>query len=273
MNGKYILLYDQDCPLCKAYTNFFVNKGFIDKKYHISFQNGIDRYRHVVDEDRAHNEIACIDVNSNHVFYGAKGFFKVVGQRFPWLEWFSNLPLIASFISKLYFFISYNRNIIVKKQGIQCACAPAKNWTYRILFMLLTFWFTSVQVQYYFENYFGSYLQHNAVSDYLLMLGQYAFLTICFVLLKQKNNYDYLGTIAFVTFIGALILAIGNGIFQLFELFQMQLGILPEVLYGMVFFIMFHIHNQRSKSNEWTHWLTICWLAFRIGIYFLVFNF
>lgn len=273
MNGKYILLYDQDCPLCKAYTNLFVTKGFIDKTEHISFQKGIDRYRHLVNEDRAHNEIACIDLNTNNVFYGAKGFFKVLGQRYPLLERISNWPIFSWLIEKCYFFISYNRNIIVKKQGVQCACEPSENWTYRLLFIALTFWFTAVHVQHYFDHYFTAYVQEHPVPDAVLMLLQYGVLTSLFLLFKQRNIYDYLGTIAFTTFIGGIILALGNGAFYLLSLVHFELGMLPEILYGIVFFVLLNIHYRRCTINGWSHWMSVCWLLFRIAIYFLVFNY
>jgi hypothetical protein len=92
-------------------------------------------------------------------------------------------------------------------------------------------------------------------------------------MLKQRNFYDYIGQVAFVSFLGGLLL----GFFDLGLLFLKSIGFETELLvgvcYGIVYLFMVYEHARRIKILGFSGWLTITWIAYRLLIYPIAFKF
>jgi len=70
------LLYDDDCPLCKAYTSGFIATGMLDKNGRKSYSELTYEERSFVYTHRACNEIALVDNNNKTVTYGIDSLLK-----------------------------------------------------------------------------------------------------------------------------------------------------------------------------------------------------
>lgn len=95
------LLYDEDCPLCNAYTAGFIKAGMLDKA-------GRKPYSHInegdafVDANRARNEIALVDYQNGTVTYGVDSLLKVIGHSFPLIEKAGRAKPVHWLLKKLY---------------------------------------------------------------------------------------------------------------------------------------------------------------------------
>ncbi len=79
------LLYDEDCPLCQAYTSAFVKTGILDQNGKKPFTKITTEEAHFIDTERAANEIALIDTKNKTVIYGIDSLLKVLGNSFPFI--------------------------------------------------------------------------------------------------------------------------------------------------------------------------------------------
>ncbi|MFP9113813.1 hypothetical protein ACLI1A_07705 [Flavobacterium sp. RHBU_3] len=77
------LVYDKDCPLCRAYTAGFVKTGMLDENGRLPYADLNAESCAFVDADRARNEIALIDHKSKTVTYGIDSLLKVLGHSMP----------------------------------------------------------------------------------------------------------------------------------------------------------------------------------------------
>lgn len=274
MKANYTLLYDEACPLCKWYTGLFLKYGLLNEKGRMAYQQINTAVFPMVDLEKAKDKIACIDQTTGKVVYGIDSLLTIIGQRFPWIQKIGSWKIIHFLLSLLYNFISYNRKIIAnsKKNSIECACDPSKNYPYRIAFLILISLATWAIVDTFFTRYLAEFLIKKPVNDGVLLIAQLAFQLIAFQLLRQKNSYDYLAHVAFVSFLGALLLWFTTIGLNLLNHFQLDTSLLAPVCYGIVILFMFMEHKKRLERNNWTAWLSVTWVLFRIGIYFLVFK-
>ncbi|MNY22041.1 hypothetical protein D3C86_1556270 [compost metagenome] len=179
------------------------------------------------------------------------------------------------FLKLLYLLISYNRKIIVPTpvKKIDCACEPTKSILWRAVFIIVISLLTSLSVNWYFDLFLTEYMLNNPPHDLVLLSAQIGFQGLIFLLLKQENSYDYLGHLAFTSFLGSLLLVFfGVGI-RFLGVLGIQAGFLPVVCYGIVFAFMFFEHKRRLGLKGWTWKLSLSWILFRIAIYPLVFQF
>src|SRR4051812_48603829 len=118
------LLYDEDCPLCRAYTSGFIATGMLDENGRKPYAYLTEEERTYVDAHRACNEIALVDNDNKTVTYGIDSLLKVLGNSFPLIAKVGYLRPINYFLKKLYSFISYNRKVILpgkaNADGTQC---------------------------------------------------------------------------------------------------------------------------------------------------------
>ncbi len=73
MKNNKIIIYDDNCPLCAAYTKAFVSAGMIQQKNRKSFNTVEPLLLELVDTKRCPNEIPVIDRDSKEVYYGIDG--------------------------------------------------------------------------------------------------------------------------------------------------------------------------------------------------------
>lgn len=269
------LLYDEDCPLCRWYTRIFVKYGIIEQSGRISYNEYVAAHPNVVDTNIAQTKIACLNQQTNQVLYGIDGLVAILGNRFAMVRILGNFKPINWLLKLLYLLFSYNRRIFapVRKRNIECvACEPAKSITWRIIFISLMSYMTYLIVHWYFKSFLADYLVLNPVNDIFLLLAQLGFQWLAFTVLGQENSYDYLGHLAFTSFLGSLaLLVFGIGL-KLLSFTGIQINFLAVVCYGTTVAFMFFEHKRRITLKQWTWKLSLSWILFRICIYPLVFQ-
>jgi hypothetical protein len=268
------LLYDEDCPLCRWYTSLFVKYGILDTDGRISYNKYVILHPTKINADIAQTKIACIDHQTNQVYYGIDGLVLVLGYRFKLIRILGNFKPINLLLKLLYLLFSYNRRIFapVAKRAVECTCEPPKSILWRSIFIALLSFFTYLIVSWYFKHFLAHYMLASPPNDLILLMAQLGFQWGAFLFFHQKNSYDYLGHLVFTSFLGALLLAFfGFGI-QILNLFGIQTEFLAIVCYGITILFMFLEHKRRIQLKEWTWKLTISWIVFRILIYPFVFQ-
>lgn len=274
METKLFLLYDEDCPLCRWYTAKFVQYGFLRPEGRIAYSEYIRQFSGTVDPELAQTKIACVDHQTNQVSYGIDSLLLILGQRFKWIPVIGRFKPVNYLLQLLYLLISYNRKIVAPapKQKMACACEPSKSVLWRAVFIVLISWITSRVIRWYFPLFFSDYLNANPVSDLVLLLLQLVVQNIFFRIFRQQNLYDYLGHLAFVSFLGSLLLLGFGLLIQLFGAFGIPGSFLSAVSFGITLCFMFFEHKRRIQLKGWTLKLCISWVVFRMLIYPLVFH-
>lgn len=130
-----VIIYDDVCPLCKAYTGGFVRFGLLQQR--MGFAAASPELLQKIDLDRARHEIPLHDLGSGETLYGLDALFLILGARFPVLRpLFRFRPFRAS-LYFLYQIITYNRRVIAGSrapaEGFDCA--PDVNRFYRWLYI------------------------------------------------------------------------------------------------------------------------------------------
>lgn len=269
------LLYDEDCPLCRWYTRIFVKYGIIETSGRISYNDYVAAHPDEIDTNIAQTKIACLNQQTNQVLYGIDGLVALLGNRFLLVRILGNFKPINWLLKLLYLLFSYNRRIFapVRKRNIECvACEPAKSVTWRIIFISLMSYLTYLIVHWYFESFLADYLVPHPVNDILLLLAQIGFQWLIFAALGQENSYDYLGHLAFTSFLGALALLVFGVGLNFLSLAGIQIHFLAVVCYGTTVAFMFFEHKRRLALKDWTWKLSLSWILFRMCIYPLVFQ-
>ncbi len=135
-----IIIYDDVCPLCKAYTNSFVNLGWLLPDHRVGFSSASSELLASIDLDRARHEIPLYDTQTKETLYGKEALFFILGEEFPVFKPLFKLSLFRFLIHGLYQIITYNRRIIAGSKAPISGfdCAPDFNGFYRWLYISLT---------------------------------------------------------------------------------------------------------------------------------------
>ena len=138
MNDK-ALIYDDNCPLCSAYTKAFVKGGFLKPANRIAFSD-VNMQQFKIDWNRARHEIPLIDMQNGEVKYGVDALVDILQQKFSFINPLMNIKWLYWFFKKLYKLISYNRKIIVAakapcKTSIDCTPDYSFFWRWVLIFI------------------------------------------------------------------------------------------------------------------------------------------
>ncbi|MEI6408387.1 MAG: hypothetical protein WCR52_03305 [Bacteroidota bacterium] len=118
-----IIIYDDVCPMCQAYTAGFVRFGLLEARS--GFADASPEMLQKLDLNRARHEIPLLDTQTGETLYGLNALFYLLGARFPWMQPIFRLRVVRTFLYGLYQIITYNRRIIAgsqsPKQGFDCA--------------------------------------------------------------------------------------------------------------------------------------------------------
>jgi predicted DCC family thiol-disulfide oxidoreductase YuxK len=266
---NHTLLYDQDCPLCHWYTNLFLKYKLLDENGRIAFQEVDEANFPLVDFELARNKIALVNRINGEVYYGIDSLAKVLGTNFWIVSYFLKFKFIHWFFEQLYNFISYNRKIVIPVSCNKSAsCNPSRNWFWRIVFIFFCAVVVNLIVGHYFTRHLSSFFIGNPVyGDSIYFMGQLLFQWIVCLLLGERNWYDYLGHVSFVSFLGALMLGFFGLGLSLLGYFHIQIQLLQPFCYGMVYAWMFLDHRKRLEIADMDWRLTYTWLIYRLMIY------
>lgn len=270
---KYTLIYDDECPLCQAYTGQFIKRGLLDKEGRTAYQTmNFDKYP-FIDKKLAANKIALLNTQTGEVTYGIDSLIKVLSHQYPLIGSISRFKWIYILLTLLYQFISYNRKVIAPSPiNSKQVCTPSVAITWRVLFIAFNALVVHVIVTWYFKTFLSQYMHSGIhIPDVVLFVAQIVFQGIVFISLKQSNFYDYAGQLSFSAFLGALLLGfLGIGLVVLSYL-GIQIELLATVSYGIVYMFMFYEHWRRVGLYHWSKYLCVSWMLFRLLIYPLVF--
>lgn len=265
----YILLFDEDCPMCAIYARLFAWIGLMPIESFIPWAKGIEVPGLVFDFELSKDKIALINTQTQKTIYGLDSIIEILSFIYPWLKKILQFTPLYFFLSKLYTFIAHNRKIIAAIDcGDRCPCNPSKHYLARVLFILLCGVFVHWQVTHYFTTILSDYYIGNKLyGDFLFFLGQLGFQFLVFKLMNQRNFYNYAGHVSFVSFLGAVLLGLAYLGLDLLKQWGLEIGLLGSVIYGMVFCFMYYEHKRRIALEGWSPWLSLTWVLYRLLIY------
>lgn len=244
MNSK-IIIYDDNCPLCAAYTNGFVKAGFINAEGRKDFSTISPELAAKIDLQKSVNEIPLIDTYSNKVWYGIDALLEIAGQKIPVIKTIGNIQPVKWLLQKLYKFISYNRRVIVaasKKKGFDCT--PDFNVKYRFIFLFVFLLFNTWMLFPLQEYVLDKSVFNSNIIKLQLVHFIFVFINISIgISLKKRDGFEYLGQINMIALMAMLLciplilinkwVAFPNGLFNSFYFGMLALFVLHEYVRRM----------------------------------------
>lgn len=242
-----IIIYDDTCPMCKWYTEEFVNQGMLAAENRIGFSEAESNILQHIDIERSRHEIPLFDTETKETLYGPEALYFLLGEKMPILKPIFNNAIFKAFIWQFYKIITYNRRIIAGSSAPKTGfdCAPDFHLFYRWLYILLAFiaaTFMAKQVIVYTLAYQNIWL--NAV----LMLISFAIfigIAIGLFLPKRISYWGHLATILLAdNLVATLILSIIGFVGIL------PLGMWAAFLGGLCLFVGYLTWKRRNALQE-----------------------
>ena len=194
-----ILIYDDNCPLCKWYSDLFVKYGFLKTEERKAFST-IDMYLlQQIDFDKSRNEIPLLNTRTGNVLYGIDALLEILDQKIPFIKKVGNIQPIKYVLKNTYKLISYNRKVIVARKCGHGSidCSPDMNYFNRTLFLLLGFLTNTIMLIPIHNNLLVD-LSYCHISLREMFIAHFTFATLncvlSFTIMKQKA-YEYLGQV------------------------------------------------------------------------------
>ncbi len=251
-----VLVYDDKCPLCAAYTKGFVRSGLLPREGRVPFSNVPLSILNEIDFEKSKDEIPLYDIESKKLWYGIDALLEILGDRFPWVKKAGNLQTIKWFLKKLYKLISYNRKVIVATKCGPGAidCAPQFSFFYRILFMFGFLVFNTLMLFPIHNNVLSLTSLYDKSSNEL----QIAHLTLVgmnLLLATTLNRYkavEYLGQVnmlALMTILLMIPLIIFNRIVHSINYFTIIYLVLVTIFIIWEYFRRMRFANLLGKNN------------------------
>lgn len=262
----HVILYDADCPLCRAYTGAFVRFGMLGRQGRAAFQTTTAADVPGVDLQRARDEIALFDRRSHEVSYGLDSLFRILGHSWPALRTLFRWRPLYWFLKKLYFFISYNRKVIVAVKpapGARRSCDPAFNLKYRLLYLLFTWLVVSLVLTRYSGLMFPA---GNFGREFLVCGGQLVFQGLVLLVLQRDKLMTYLGHMMTVSAMGALLLL---PVLWLSALFPKAAGAYAAYFLGVAAFMLYE-HVRRMGLLGLGPVPSLSWVLYRVLVLLLI---
>ena len=205
-----IIIYDDSCPLCEAYTAAFIKAGFLQKDGRQSFAHADESLLARIDLFRSKDEIPLLDLHTGKVLYGIDALLDVLSQKFSFIKPMAMVRPINWVIRKLYKLISYNRRVIVapKKNASGFDCTPFFNIRYRLAFIIIGLIFNTM-ILFPLYTYILRPLPLNDITITQLQMAHLLLVVtnmITALLLKKEKSLEFLGQINMVALITMLLL-------------------------------------------------------------------
>ncbi len=263
MQNDLELLIDEDCPMCNMYGKYLAKNNLVSLN---SYQNSAKQKNEMVNYEKAKNQIALLDHNSNKTLYGLDALYMAFGAKFPRVIQFMKLSLPARLMPIVYAFISYNRKQIAPSNSK--ICNPNFVLKYRIAFLLFGLIFSAFIFKIFCQKIIFDFIHFFNFGNILfLIIMHFCFQFILLSTYKFEKRMDYLGNLCTVFIIGNLLL-IPIVIFSIFlELSNLFLAIYILLL---VFFLI-KVHFKRCKIIGVGYLPSVSFMAFLFLIFFLKF--
>jgi predicted DCC family thiol-disulfide oxidoreductase YuxK len=267
------LIYDDHCPLCKAYTSAFVKYNFMDEKGRVSFSELNNQgFAHLVDWKRAKNEIPLVEEANGKVYYGVDALLQILASKWLFFKWFAKQRVFVAAAKVFYKFISFNRRVIVPA-AINTECTfdakPDFNISYRMAYLVFSWLITSLVLTQY-SSLLGQYIgATNLGREFLICAGQMVFQSVLLLAFKKQKEiiFEYLGNMMTVSLLGAILLCP-----MLFiNLVVMSVHPFANMTYffAIVTFMLYD-HIRRVGLIQAPKWLSATWVLYRILVLMLI---
>lgn len=264
---NHLILFDEECPMCRMYTNAFVSTGLLDKEGRASYQELPIQACPMVDRQRAANEIALVNQETGEVTYGIESLFKIFATVVPFLGPLFKFRPFVWFMSKVYAFIAYNRRVIVPPaKGEDSQFQPTFKLHYRIGYLIFTWFFTAYILSTYTQLMTGLFPPGHVYREYFVCGGQIIFQGMVMLMVNKQKIWAYLGNMMTISFGGALLL-----LPPLLASIWLELNPLFYVLWFLAvagLMLLEHIRRTKLLKLGWT--LTITWVLYRIVILLII---
>lgn len=139
-----VIVYDDNCPMCKLYTQGFVRLGILTLEHRVGFAHAPSDYTALLDLNRARHEIPLLDTLTGEVTYGMDALFLLIGHRLPFLRPLFRSPRFRALVYSLYQIVTYNRRVIAgcaaPREGFNCAPDFHRPMRLRYLRLALVSW-------------------------------------------------------------------------------------------------------------------------------------
>ncbi|HRI80278.1 MAG TPA: DCC1-like thiol-disulfide oxidoreductase family protein [Cyclobacteriaceae bacterium] len=254
---NHTIIYDNECPLCNAYTGAFVKTGMLDESGRAAYSE-----KHHTDTavnwERARNEIALINLADNSVLYGVDSLLRIIGYNMPWVQKIFRIRPLRYLLDRLYFFISFNRKVIApgKQFEGQNLCIPDMNYTYRWTYIVFAAGVTSFILNYYLPmvKYFPPVKYTNLVLGFCgLTLVQ----GIVVGLTNRRKVIHYLGNMMTVGLAGSILLSPLMVFKSLIDSNELFTGYLILIMCLALF-----EHIRRAKLLELPNITSVTWMFY-----------
>jgi hypothetical protein len=204
-----IIIYDNDCPLCSAYTNTFVKTGLIKKENRKDFSTITPNLLQLIDVERSKNEIPVIELPTNKVYYGVDGLVEILSAKIPFVKPIANAKAINWGLKKLYKLVSFNRRVIVATKTKVCNfnCTPQFNVKYRLFFAFIFLLFNTVMLFPLHKNIVVlSIFSHTSIIQLQMAHLLLVVLNIGIaILLTKQEGIEFIGQINMLATISILL--------------------------------------------------------------------
>lgn len=274
MKTQY-LLYDDDCFLCKGYTNLFIRFGFLPAAQRIPYQQAVLNERIDFDTERGKTRIALVSGDGEPTYYGLESLLRVIGNRWPILMKIGLFPPIYWCFNVLYLFISYNRKIISPAlcKGA-CDCAPPFHPFWRWVFIVLSALLVNTIMYTFFNSHLNDVMKPiGTYTDLHYFLFQLAIQLLFFFILKQQHIVTYIGHLTVVSLIAAILIVAGSTVIEGIVALGFQVHILFPIYYGCILLFMFYEHKRRLKILGYHPLLSLSWVVSRLLLFPIAFHY
>ena len=266
---NHLILFDEECPMCRMYTNVIVSTGLLEREGRSAYQELSPQACPMVDRQRAANEIALVNQETGEVSYGIESLFKIFAQVMPFFGPLLRFQPFIWLMSKVYAFIAYNRRVIVPPPAKADAFKyqPTFKLHYRIAYLVFT-WFVTAYILSHYTGLMKDLLPAgDAYREYLICGGQIIFQGVIITFLDKQKIWAYLGNMMTISFAGALLLLPPMLPAVWFELDPVFYLIWFMAVAGLM--LLEHIRRSSLLRIGWT--LTITWVLYRIAVLLVIF--
>lgn len=262
-NSNKILIYDDDCPLCVAYTSAFVKSGLLTTEGRQPFSAVSPELLHSINWQRSVNEIPLLDPGTKQVWYGIDALLEILGQKCALIKTVCRFKPIYWLLKKLYSFISYNRKVIVavKSSPLKVDCTPSFNLFYRVLFLAVFLAVNTLMIlpvhQHLLKQLPGYSLSLTRLLGlHTIMVGLNCTLAL---FLPKRTALEYLGQVNMLTLVTNLLLI---------PLVLTDAYIQPGnwVNYGYLILVSIVIFHEYFRRMNFANMLGRYWLVLTVNL-------
>jgi predicted DCC family thiol-disulfide oxidoreductase YuxK len=259
-----VIIYDDNCPLCTAYTSGFIKAGLLKPGNRMSFSELQDRG--IIQKlylQRSRHEIPLVDMQGGETLYGVDSLTYILKQNMSFIGNLMRQPAARWFFKKLYKLVSYNRRVVAppkeSRSGINVC--PDFNTKYRLLFIILavliasfvTYWFGAVT-----QKYLQVDLQVDGGFRMLLIAGTGWVMQMLFatLFLQSRKAIEYIGHLGVIMVVGVLILipSIPFG-----AITSYSFPLIPAWSVFCSSATMLWMHYRRVRHLQLSQWWTVVW--------------